>query len=560
MKEIISTHFKIALYVRVSTEEQAENPEGSIKNQEERLRQTVRYQQDMGKSCEIAGVFVDAGLSAKDMNRPALQKLLKAVKAGDVNQVMVTELSRLSRSTKDFGDMWDFFTSVGCEFHSLRENFDTTTAAGELMLKSFANFAEFERKQTAERISASFKVRSERGLFNGGAVAFGYKLSATRGRLDADPDESKVVKMAYKAFLDQGTLSSACRWLNDHGYSLRKQREGSGWMRAGHFKVDTLYRILTNKSYIGMKVFKTKEGIKETKATWEPIIDEVTFGRVQEKLSKNYKRKKPESVNRYPFILTEVISCGVCGEKLCGRSAHNKSKKHPYYEHARRTTIQMGYAEKIYNCNPHRIPAEKAEELVWNDIEELLTGKLAQTLLLNVLKASEKKHHSQEIERLKNKIYSINAQTESLVLRIAELPKSVTAAPFYKQMEKLEGDKKLLEEQRLKLRDEELEKELPTDAFDYGKLLEVFRNLKDSGLTTAKKQRIISSLVERIEIFPDRLEIHYGLGQSKIKRELVYASSLLEENNFEVGCSTSFTNGAPDKIRTCDPYHVKVIL
>jgi len=91
-----SKHFKIAIYVRVSTEEQAENPEGSIRNQEERLRQTVRYQQDMGKSCEVGGVFIDAGLSAKDMNRPALQRLLKAVREGQVNQVMVTELSRLS--------------------------------------------------------------------------------------------------------------------------------------------------------------------------------------------------------------------------------------------------------------------------------------------------------------------------------------------------------------------------------------------------------------------------------------------------------------------------------
>lgn len=552
-----SKHFKIALYVRVSTEEQAENPEGSIKNQEERLRQTVRYQKDMGKSCEIVGVFSDPGLSAKDMNRRSLKKLLKAVEQGDVNLVMVTELSRLSRSTKDFENMWEFFKSVGCEFYSLRENFDTTTATGELMLKSFANWAEFERKQTAERISASFKVRAERGLFNGGAVAFGYKLSTTKGKLDADPDESEVVKMAYKAFLDQGTLSSACRWLNDHGYSLRKQREGSGWMRAGHFKVDTLYRILTNKSYIGIKVFKTKAGVKETKATWDGIIDEGTFNRVQEKLTKNHKRKKPESQNRYPFILTEVISCGVCGEKLCGRSAHNKTKKHPYYEHARRTTIQMGYAEKIYNCDPHRIPAEKAEELVWKDIEELLTGKLASVLLSSVMKTSEKKHHTFEIERLKNKTYSINAQVESLTLRLAELPKEVSAAPIYKQMEKLEGDKKLLELQILKLRDEELDREFPTDGVTYEKLLDVFRDLKESGLTTAKKQRIITSLVERIEIFPDKLEIHYGLGRSKIKRELVYVNSL---NYFEAECSTSLTNGAPDRIRICDPYHVKVIL
>ncbi len=186
---------------------------------------------------------------------------------------------------------------------------------------------------------------------------------------------------------------------------------------------------------------------------------------------------------------------------------------------------------------------------MWKDIEELLTGKLASVLLASVMRTSEKRHHTFEIERLKNKIYSINAQVESLTLRLAELPKEVSAAPIYKQMEKLEGDKKLLELQILKLRDEELDRELPTDGMTYDKLLDVFRNLKESGLTTAKKQRIITILVERIEIFPDRLEIHYGLGRSKIKRELVYANSL---NYFEAECSTSLTNGAGYKTRTCD--------
>jgi len=127
---------------------------------------------------------------------------------------------------------------MGCEFHSLREHFDTSTAAGELMLKSFANFAEFERKQTAERISASFKIRAERGLYNGGSVPFGYKLSAVRGKLDVNPDEAKVVNIAFKAFLREGTLTAACLWLNGNGHLFRRKTEGTKWVQAGHFRVD----------------------------------------------------------------------------------------------------------------------------------------------------------------------------------------------------------------------------------------------------------------------------------------------------------------------------------
>ena len=111
-------------------------------------------------------------------------------------------------------------------------------------------------------------------------------------------------------------------------------------------------------------------------------------------------------------------------------------------------------------------------------------------------------------------------------------------------MEKLEIEKRELDEKILKLKDQELEKEIPTDAISYQKLLEVLRDEKASGLTTAKKQKIVSCLIERIEIFPDRLEIHYGLGRSKIKRELVYANSHLL---LPADGSTSLTFGGANR-------------
>lgn len=97
-------------------------------------------------------------------------------------------------------------------------------------------------------------------------------------------------------------------------------------------------------------------------------------------------------------------------------------------------------------------------------------------------------------------------------------------------MEKLEIEKRALEERILKLKDEELEKEVPTDAVTYERLLEALRDLKGSAITTAKKQKIIVSLIERIEIFPDRVEIHYGLGKSRVQRELAIACSLFNKS------------------------------
>lgn len=128
-----SGKFKIAAYIRVSSEEQAENPEGPIKNQEQRLREYVKLKCSDGPFGEITEVYCDPGISAKDMNRPALQRMLSAIRSGDVNLVLVTEISRLSRSTRDFTMVWEFLKEHDCEFQSLRDNFDTTTPAGEMI-------------------------------------------------------------------------------------------------------------------------------------------------------------------------------------------------------------------------------------------------------------------------------------------------------------------------------------------------------------------------------------------------------------------------------------------
>src|SRR6185437_13145544 len=155
----------IALYIRVSTEEQARVQDGSLVSQRKRLEEYVdgqnRRDPDWGK---IIDVYVDEGRSAKDMNRPEFQRLLADVRSGRVNLILASELSRMSRSIRDFCDIWDLFKKHNTNFITLREQFDTTTAAGEMMVVNLINFAQVERKQTAERITANFKSRAERGL------------------------------------------------------------------------------------------------------------------------------------------------------------------------------------------------------------------------------------------------------------------------------------------------------------------------------------------------------------------------------------------------------------
>ncbi len=150
--------------------------------------------------------------------RPQLQRLLISIRKKEVNLVMVSELSRLSRSIRDFTDMWELMKAQGCGFLSLREQFDTTTAAGEMVLYTIANISQFERKQVSERVSANFLSRAKRGLFNGGSVPFGYEMNPeNKAYLVVNEEDAEVIRACFDAYLDQNGLGPACRYLNERG-------------------------------------------------------------------------------------------------------------------------------------------------------------------------------------------------------------------------------------------------------------------------------------------------------------------------------------------------------
>jgi site-specific DNA recombinase len=434
---------KIAIYIRVSTEEQAANPEGSIKSQEQRLRDYVKNQNSERDFGEITRVFVDRAKSGKDTNRVQLQKLLRSVKNQEVSMILVTEISRLSRSLKDFCSMWELMRACNCQFISLRERFNTTTAAGEMVLFSMANFAQFERRQVSERVSANFLARAKRGLFNGGSVPFGYKLNPDKkGYLDIDQESATTVQEVFVTFLKEGSLFSTAKSLNSRGFSIKRLRQG-GAPRLGHFTVDNLHGMLTNKSYLGIRVFKENGKPKEVKAVWEAIVDELTFKRAQKKLKSNYRRLKGRGNNRYPYLLSGMTFCGQCGDRLPGKSAHGNGGKIAYYEHGWATKRNACLNKEFFKCEPNRVLAKRLEPAVWEKIVELLQNpQMAQKLLENAKKDHESKGASQQRDKLRVKVRSIEAQIEALVEHLAKVPKDISPAPIYAQMQKLESLKK----------------------------------------------------------------------------------------------------------------------
>ena len=135
-------------YIRVSTVEQHED----------------RQVKDLTENAKVSKVFMDK-LSGKDTNRPQLNAMLDYVREGDT--VVVSEYSRLARSTKDLLNIIDTLENKGVTVISMKEKLDTSTPDGEFMLTVFAGIATLERKLMLQRQREGIAIAKANGKYKG---------------------------------------------------------------------------------------------------------------------------------------------------------------------------------------------------------------------------------------------------------------------------------------------------------------------------------------------------------------------------------------------------------
>lgn len=373
---------KVGLYLRVSTEEQAQIIEGSLDSQKHRLMSFIDLknlqENNWGKKIEI---YIDEGLSAKDTKRPAFQKMMKDIRAGKINLILVTDLSRLSRNILDFCILLEDLKKANAKFLSLKEQFDTSTPAGEMMVFNMINLAQFERKQTSERVSMNFHSRALRGLRNGGMAILGYDIEKDdSSRLSVLEVEAGCVRKIFQIYLEEYSLSRTIQKLEELNIkpkvrSNRIQRHAS----QGKWTTQSLLSILRNQAYIGLREVNAKykdkdqENLKPyeryqiVKASWKAIIDKNVFASVQKSLDENLarERKRLSNSKSRTFFLTGILYCEDCGRPLVGSSGHGAGGVHRYYVH-------RPIRGDVVTCEVKTIRAEDLEQAVINHLDEVI--------------------------------------------------------------------------------------------------------------------------------------------------------------------------------------------
>lgn len=372
----------IGIYVRVSTEEQAQIADGSIDSQQHRINAFIDLKKHQDKHWGVlTETYVDDGYSAGSTNRPAYQRMIADLKKGKINLILVTDLSRLSRNISDFCDLYKEIGKYKANFLSIKEQFDTSTPIGEMMVFNMVNLAQFERKQTSERISMNFHSRAMRGLVNGGNPLLGYDRDPSNaGKRMVNEAEAVLVRKIFQMYDEGLSQSSIAEQLTKEG-EKRKDWNGRKYrhIKDGRWTLNAIQNILKNYAYVGKRevnvgnkkekqeYLKAWQRYQIVEASWPSIIDEAQFNRVQHRMMEAYKLERSRFSNgaKRVFLVSGKINCGHCGHALIGQSAHGKRKVHLYYGHK-----QLA-GEKI-TCPIKRFPAMEIESAVIKHLNHIL--------------------------------------------------------------------------------------------------------------------------------------------------------------------------------------------
>jgi DNA invertase Pin-like site-specific DNA recombinase len=210
------TTTRAVAYLRVSTEKQADKGV-SLEAQRAKVEAYAQLY-----DLELVDVVIDAGASAKTLDRPGLQKALQLLKARQAEAFLVVKLDRLTRSVVHLGQLVeDYFAEGKWALLSVGEQIDTRSAAGRLVLNVLASVSQWERETIGERTSAAMQHKASVGEYTGGDFPYGYGLGPDGEKLLEDPEEQKVLTAAQKLREAGFSLRYVARELNAQGFRSR---------------------------------------------------------------------------------------------------------------------------------------------------------------------------------------------------------------------------------------------------------------------------------------------------------------------------------------------------
>ena len=375
--------YHVALYIRLSKEDEKKGESESITNQRELIKNYVN-KNELGE-CEF---FVDDGYSGGNFERPQFKKMIAEIGKGKINTVITKDISRLGRDFIETSHyMFKYFPEHNIRYIAILENFDTLNPNGvEDMIPFQTIVNDWYLKDISKKIKSVRQNKMKQGLYMGSTVPYGYKRSKENNcKLEIDEYASQIVKRIFKLRIEGWTPTMIARKLSDENIeppSIYNKRNIKKTYTTNLWGLSTINQILSNPIYIGNLVqrkfdkvsYKSKKKIKLNKDQWivienavEPIISKEIFGKAQAMKNKNVANCN----KKYDYLLKGLVVCGDCGRTMTVRRRKIKRK---YKEDSIETyyccTNNIRYRNGV--CSLHYFNEEKLNKIVIDYLRNIL--------------------------------------------------------------------------------------------------------------------------------------------------------------------------------------------
>jgi site-specific DNA recombinase len=330
---------RIAVYTRISTDE--DHQPYSLEAQSGRLKSYI----DSQDGWNLVRSFSDQASGAKT-ERSGLQQALREARAGRFDLLLVYRVDRFSRSVRGLAQLLEELDACGVAFRSATEPFDTTTAAGRMMVQMLAVFAEFERATIIDRVIAGMERKAARGEWTSGNKPYGYEVDKATSQLIINDVEAPLVPVIFDLYANKELGARAiAAWLNDKGH---RSKRGCRWTYT------SVLTVLRNRAYVGEIYFR---GTYHP-ASHVPLVETDLFDAAAKLLNDRGEDYAKRVSSGSEYLLSGLVVCDQCNKRFVGCSARGNRYRYMYYTcHSRQ---KYGKDE----CGSERIPANQLDDAV----------------------------------------------------------------------------------------------------------------------------------------------------------------------------------------------------
>ena len=500
--------YHVALYIRLSKEDENEGPSESVTNQKSLLNEFVQQHR-----LSVYDTYIDDGWSGTNFDRPDFQRMLGDIEDRKVNMVITKDLSRLGRDYIMTGHYMErYFPEKQVRYISLLDGIDTgveSTANDITPFRAIMN--DMYAKDISRKIKSVKRDKQRKGQFIGGKPVYGYKMHPTeKNKIVIDKEAAPTVRRIFGMALEGMSCRQIATQLNAEGVPTPAAYAGLPAPKSGPYtglwSSERISEMLQNETYIGNMVqgrsvklsYKSRKCLHQARENWvvventhEPLVDREAFEKVQVLVA---SRKHTRS-RTYDFLLKGLIFCHECGCPLAVLNRKNAAGEDVLYFVCR--TYQRFTKAGVCTC--HSIKEKTVTDAVIAKVREVCEACLHSDDLLSVAQRAvepARKGNAPEnaIQAIQSKIDSLTANLDKMYMdRLTGL---LAEADFERIYQRIKVERSSLEE---KLKGMEAQKESPADTQDRSK--ELVQRFITSACTN---RELLVSLIERVELTQDK--------------------------------------------------------